>query len=324
MKQRQPDPPVRRPRVRRGFALIAVLWIVAALSVLALGADLAARRAIATAQNRLSLARARWRAEACLEIARSAIQDVLDGQANWLSTPPTWMTLDSAVAAAPMILEANCQVELRASGVALDVNAASSADLRTLFRAAGLPPLSSDSLADAILDWRDTGNVARPLGANRVWYLQARRLPPRNGPFADMREVHLVRGYVEALARVPALDTLLTVVPGRIVIGRAPLPVLATLPGFNNEALARVLDMRARGVSEIDEQTLERVLSPATAKELGGPMMQQMRRVVAEPDLWIVMTHGWSGAAPEVEASIELSLVHAGSRAAIVRRRTWP
>jgi hypothetical protein len=249
---------------------------------------------------------------------------VLDGQATWLATPSTWMTLDQAVATAPTILDAKCQVHLVPTGIAIGVNAARRDDLRTLFRTAGLPPLSSDSLADAILDWRDTGDVARPLGAKRSWYLQARRLPPRNGPFADMCELRLVRGYVEALERVPAIDTLLTVEPGRIVVARAPLPVLATLPGFNDEALARVLDMRARGVVDIDEQSLTRALSPASAKNFGGPPMQNTSRVAPEPEAWIVTAHGWSGTAPEVEASIEVHLVHAGPRTAIVQRRTWP
>ena len=222
------------------------------------------------------------------------------------------------------MIESGCQIGFVPTGIAINVNAASSEALRTLFRSAGLPPLTSDSLADAILDWRDTGDVARPLGAKRSWYDRAGRAPPRYGPFADIRELHLVRGYAEALARVPALDTLLTTEPGRIVVARAPLAVLATLPGFGDEALARVFDMRARGVGEINEQTLAQLLSPETARGLGGPMMQANSRIVPEPEAWIVTAHAASGTLPAVSARIEVLFVHAGARAAIVRRRTWP
>ncbi len=105
-----------------------------------------------------------------------------------------------------------------------------------------------DSLVDAILDWRDVDNIARPLGAERVWYETQRRVAPRNGPFADVRELRRVCGYDDAVAHVPALDTLLSVEPGRIVPDRAPVAVLASLPGLGPEALGRVAERRSRGM----------------------------------------------------------------------------
>ena len=43
----------------------------------------------------------------------------------------------------------------------------------------------------AVLDWRDPDNVPRPHGAEEAWYVGQGRAPPRNGPFADVRELLL-------------------------------------------------------------------------------------------------------------------------------------
>jgi type II secretory pathway component PulK len=312
----------RRPR--RGFALVAVLWIIVSLSALALVFNLAGRASIGTATTRLALERARWRAEGCLEITRDVIADVLGDRASWVITAPTWTTLDRAVHTAPAEVQSQCHVEMRAAGIALDVNAADADAFRTLFRTAGLPPLTSDSLTDAILDWRDSGHVARPLGAKRAWYDSASRFAPRNGPFADVRELRRVRGFTEALARVPALDTLLTTEPGRIVIALAPEPVLATIPGFSDEAVARVLEDRSRGIGPADVMSLISQLSPAARSALTARSINLMSRVTSEPEAWIVTARATSGQSPAVAAWIEVRLVRAGPRAAIVRRRTWP
>jgi type II secretory pathway component PulK len=53
---------------RRGFALLAVLWVLAALTALTGGGMLVARLGNETTRNRVLLARAEWAREACSEI----------------------------------------------------------------------------------------------------------------------------------------------------------------------------------------------------------------------------------------------------------------
>jgi len=56
---------------RRGFALLAVLWLIVALAAVG-GVSLAAARVgAATTRNRILLARADWAREACIEILRA-------------------------------------------------------------------------------------------------------------------------------------------------------------------------------------------------------------------------------------------------------------
>src|SRR2546429_6423608 len=53
---------------RRGFALLAVLWVLTALVVLAGAGFAVARTGSLTTRNRVLLARAGWAREACVEI----------------------------------------------------------------------------------------------------------------------------------------------------------------------------------------------------------------------------------------------------------------
>src|SRR5437763_1728769 len=74
MTHYRPRPP-SAARSRRGFALIAVLWVITALAAL-LGVALATTRlGTLTTRNRVLLARDRWAAEACLAIAAARWAD---------------------------------------------------------------------------------------------------------------------------------------------------------------------------------------------------------------------------------------------------------
>ena len=192
---------------RCGFALLAVLWIVVAVSALGLTLSFAAREAIATARNRANSTRALWRALDCLERSRAAIHDALqEAQPGLPRSASPWLALDTVVAQAGIPSDVGCRLEMRAAGTTLDVNAADDEMLRTLLRAAGLPFARADSMADALLDWRDADEIARPLGAETGWYSASQRATPRNGPLASDREIALVRGF----DRETVISTLLT------------------------------------------------------------------------------------------------------------------
>jgi type II secretory pathway component PulK len=64
-------------RRERGFALLAVLWLVTALAGLAAGGVAAARAGSAVTMNRVALARARWAAEGCLAVHLWRLDSVL-------------------------------------------------------------------------------------------------------------------------------------------------------------------------------------------------------------------------------------------------------
>lgn len=61
----------RHPGAARGFALIAVLWVIVALSAVVGLAAASARLGEQTSLNRLTLTRGRWAAAACLALAQA-------------------------------------------------------------------------------------------------------------------------------------------------------------------------------------------------------------------------------------------------------------
>ncbi|WP_420127343.1 general secretion pathway protein GspK [Longimicrobium sp.] len=288
------------------------------MAALALAANLAAREAVASARNRADLGVAAWRAEACLERARAAITDSLAGSEYEPPGRTVWGRMDQVVAASPALAEMSCAVEVRAAGAAMDVNAADGGTLRRLFLALGRTEAGADSLADALADWMDADDVPRPLGAEAAWYRSLRLPVPRNGPVADARELMRVRGF----RALPGIDTLLSAEPGRVPLSHAPPAVLAALPGFGPEAVARLAELRMRGERVAELAAFTQSLSTGARDEAGRRFHELAGTAVTEPEAWIVRARGAVGAPPAVSV-VEVRLVRAGSRAAIVRRRTW-
>ena len=306
-------------RDRGGFALLAVLWVIAATSVLALGLSLVARQSVWAAQNRVDIARATWKADACLERARAVIGEALSGRtANSTARSAGWATLDDVVRAAPNSPGPGCDVSARPAGSAVNLAEADDELLRGVLVAARLPHRQVDSLVDALLDWRDADDVPRPHGAERAWYDEQGLHPPRNGPLADIRELSRVRGF----GAVPGLDTLFSTERGRIALDHAPLVVLAALPGFTEETVQRVAERRLRGVPVGDLLSLGQELSPAARTALSARYVDLVRLTTAEPDAWILTSTAASGARG-VTVTVEVRLARSGARAAIVRRRSW-
>ncbi|CAA9368253.1 MAG: hypothetical protein AVDCRST_MAG68-5179 [uncultured Gemmatimonadetes bacterium] len=301
---------------REGFALLAVLWVLVALAALAMMAQLAARESVAAARNRAELTEAAWRAEGCAERARAAISAALRGSRVEGPSGQSWNRIPRTVADSP--LTAACDIEVRAAGAALDVNTADAETLHRFFAAMEIAPATADSLTDALLDWRDPDTEPRPSGAEADAYLRAGLAPPRDAPLAARAEVRRVRGF----DRFPGLDTLLDVEGARIPLGHAPLPVLASLPGLAPQVLARIAELRLRGEAVPEVMTLGQSLSGAARAALERGASELAARTTDAPDAWVVTARARVGT-PAVAAALEVRLVRAGERAAVVRRRSW-
>ncbi len=298
-------------RDERGFALLAVLWTLIGVATLALTVQLAARASVGAARNRADAARAAWLAEGCAERGRAAIAAALRASRDDASA---WDRVPGALSRSP--LAEGCDVAARAAGAALDINHADAETLRRLMLHLGARPAEADSLADALLDWRDADGEPRPYGAEAPQY--AGRRPPRNGPLAHPDELLRVRGF----GRFAGLDTLLGTEPGRIPLGHAPSAVIASLPGFTPEALARIRDARGRGEAAGDLTAIAAVLSASAREEMRAHLTELNAMTSPQPEAWILTARARKGA-PALTAVVELRLVRAGERAAVVRRRTW-
>ena len=310
----------RAHKDRRGFALVTVLWFIVAATSLTSAILLTLRQSVAAARNRSNLTIAEWRAEDCVEHTRAAVSDLLVS-ANSTATPNSnvWRLLDRSIERSPYAASLPCTVALVPAGVTLDLNGADREDLNRLFAFIGIGELTRDSLADAALDWRDADDTPRAHGVERAWYLANQRLSPRDGPFGSVAELQHVRGFEQWRG----LDSLVSVDRGRIVLDRAPLAVVASLPGMTEESVLEISERRARGQSVADLASIASQLSPASRRVLESSYAELAQRVTNDPDAWIVRATARAGV-PAVESVLEVRLVRAGTRAAVMRRRSWP
>ena len=229
-----------------------------------------------------------------------------------------WSALDASVPSAPIVAGAHCDVRLQAVGARIDVNSADAEMIGVVLRRLGVADAQRDSMLDALLDWRDADDDPRPRGAERQWYAANGRFAPRNGPFADVREIARVRGF----EKLQGLDSMLSVEPGRVSLVHAPLSVLSVLPGIDEEALNRIAEQRTRGVATGDLTEIMAQLSPASRQGMLARYADLVHAATSEPDAWILDARATAGS-PAITVDIEVRLVRAGDRAAIVRRRTW-
>lgn len=282
---------------RRGFALLAVLWLVAALTVLGGVAVGVARTGSQTTRNRILLTRAGWAREACVEIllARYAQDpgvrhlDAVDlGRGTW------------------------CEASVDDPGTKVNVNVAGRDALATVIAAASHRRAAVvDSLVDALLDWRDADTIPRPLGFESA--------TNRNGPLADVRELRYVRGFDDSLvARLSALIT--TRGGGAINVNAGPPAVLATLPGIGNEAI-EILMARRTSQPIPNADMLAGLLSSGARATLLASYPEFVRAAVFTPPQLVAMVTGGVRGTP-ITARVILTVVPVSSRLAVIRRET--
>jgi len=280
---------------RRGFALLTVLWLLAALTALAAGALALAGQGAAASRNRIVLLRASWAAEACAEILQGRYAERGDVE-----------PVDSTDLGAGVW----CRAEVEDAGGRLDLNRASPEQLRLL--------LGADSLADAVLDWRDPDEVPRQRGAEAAWYrVQGRRLP-RDSAFASVAELVFVRGLDSA--RVAMLAPALTVRgSGRVDLNAASAEVLAAMPGLDPPAVRAVLALRAAGRRLGSPEDLLARLDLRSRAALMGRYQEFLVAAAFRPDQVTVRAEGGVRGRLPIQA-LRLTLVPASGRLAVVGR----
>jgi len=278
-----------------GYALLAVLWITVGITALTFLIGAAAREAIATSRNRIALTQATWATQACVADMRAALSDSIDAQApiRTGAALEIWNRLDRIVAAgaAPP-----CALTVRAVGSRMDVNAIDAETLASLLRNLGLACGLADSTAAAFSAWKAA----------------------HAEPLVNLQQLHLVPGF-ESLSRT---DSVLDVEPGAVSLNHAPPEVLALLPGFTEEAIEKLLDIRSRGGSITTLGELSEMLSPGARTEFDRAFPQLVGTTLLAPSAWIVTIRSSAGV-PAVTVALEVRLVRSGNRARIVRRRSW-
>ena len=303
---------------RRGFTLITILWVMSVASVVAATGALAGRIAVDSSRNRTELDRAYWAAGGCTSIVRARIDELLREGSTDGGAANLWRSLDAHLSSVAN-LDPTCTIEIRAAGTHLDVNAASDEMIARLLAATGVPDAKASAMVDALADWKDSDDVARPNGAEREWYAREQREPPRNGPLADIGELSRIRGF----ERRADFDSVLGVENARVSLATAPVAVLMALPGVTREAAELIVSLREQGTPVGDLLAVAELISPPSADSLRARYADASHVSTPVPDAWLLVVRATSGYPPNT-LRLETRLSRDGFRARVESMRVDP
>jgi general secretion pathway protein K len=251
----------RRLTTESGVILIALLWILTALSVIAFSFSRETFVEVAAARNAQSLEDSYFVARA--GIASTVYQLMLKRNTASLKQVELQETpdpIDLGVVTGALG-SAEYRVDLQDESGKLPINSVNEEQLRNLIEACGIKKPDSDIIADSILDWRDADAAHRINGAENDYYQSLN--PPynaKNGRIDAIEELLLIRGitpeyfygYPEkdangSIVYKYGLSRCLTVYsnnPAQVNINFAPLAVLQSVPGMSPEAAKAIYDRR--------------------------------------------------------------------------------
>lgn len=245
---------------QRGVALVLVLWVLALLTVIAGSYSFAMRTEAALAQNLVATAQARALADGAVH---RGLYELLRPETDSAKWKPDGKIHEWASG------EAKIGVMMTGESGKIDLNTASDALLKGLFRSAGLGEEESMALLDAILDWRDPDDLRRPNGAELADYVAAgSKYVPSNASFEMLEELQQVKGMSPALYR--RLRGALTIFSGQPGINPAlaPRQALLAIPGVD---AAQVDAYIAQRQEYIDSSQPPPPFPPASGFASAGP-----------------------------------------------------
>jgi general secretion pathway protein K len=252
-------------RSEEGIALIVVLWMLILLSIVAATLTLEIRSSTHVARNMAENAAARAAADAGIQ---RAILD-LASSAN-VPTNEKFRT-DGTVYAWQF---ANCAVRISIQDEAskIDLNQAPEELVAALFGSVGIDSAKAQSLAAAIVDFRDKDNWPRPYGAEETEY-QAAGLAwgPKNAPFQTVEELQQVLGMTAEIYQRVAPNLTTYYVPDAIN------------PTTTNEQLAKFL--RRSNFNLQYFASSPGVVFSVSSEALGTGGVMSVREAVVQVDL---------------------------------------
>lgn len=221
----------------KGIALVAVLWMLALLSVIAGSLAFSTRTDLLIAGNIASIAQAEAIADGGIFRAISELIVPIRGDPNrWQGDgqPHVWEFAGASVI-----------IRITDESARIDLNSAAEELLRGMFISLGTPETETTALVDTIQDWRDADDLRRLHGAERDDYVAAGRTDgPANGDFETVEELRQVMGMTETLYR--AIEPLVTVHSRQPWINGAisPRAVLLALPGATPELVDAYIEQK--------------------------------------------------------------------------------
>jgi general secretion pathway protein K len=222
-----------RQRRARGFIVVAVLWILAALSALVLIYLTYVTNTAVVVAGSTDRVQAEALETAGLELAAYQLTSVNE------ASRPTSGTFNARVGSGKVT------VTFRSEAARIDLNAAPKSLLAGLLNGLGAAPSNAAAYADRILAWRAPTELGDQDPENSLYKTSGVAYIPRHAPFPEAEELWLVQGIPPVfIERMLPFVTVFSNLAAINVLDAAP-QVLAALPGMTPENLQAVLSQRA-------------------------------------------------------------------------------
>jgi general secretion pathway protein K len=226
----------------RGFIVVAVLWILAALSALVLIYLTYVTNTAMVVAGSTDRVQAEALETAAIELAVFQLTAVKE------DVRPTSGTFDARVGTGKI------SVTFRSEAARIDLNAAPKGLLAGLMIGLGAAPSDAATYADRILAWRAPTELGDDDPENSFYRTSGIAYVPRHAPFPQVEELWLVQGipplFVE---RMLPFVTVFSNLASVNILDAAP-QVVAALPGMTPENLQSVLSQR--GDPALDPRSL--------------------------------------------------------------------
>jgi general secretion pathway protein K len=234
-----------------GFVLVAVLWILAALSALAMIFSVY----LSNTAQALAVNDVRLQAEALVSgsLELTAYQLSLAGEKARPMLGSFHFRLDNA----------DVDVSFVSETARIDLNAAPKDLLANLFAGLGAGPEDATQYAERIIGWRTPPKADAAEDEVSLYRAAGLAYSPRQAPFAHVNELALVLGLPQALVdRALPFVTVFSGQPKINVLVAAP-EVIAALPGMTPAGLKEFL--KERPALPNDMAAIATALGPAQA-----------------------------------------------------------
>ncbi|MBI3703032.1 MAG: general secretion pathway protein GspK [Rhizobiales bacterium] len=249
--------PKRSRKSNDGFILVAVLWILGGLAVLAAIYALYVVNAATSVEVNNDRMQANASASAALELTAYYLSAVK------LEERPSSGTFNFHLG------RSDVAVDFKSEAARIDLNSAPQPLLEGLFRALGASSDAAKNYAERVIGWRTSAFSANPDAdqsedkETTAYRNAGLSYGPRLGPFMHVQELWLVLGLPPALIeRARSFVTIYSGMGTINVLDAAP-EVIAALPGMTPERLDAVLNQR--NTLRQDARLLPQLLGPAQA-----------------------------------------------------------
>ncbi len=246
---------------QQGVALLAVLWLSMALTIMGLTTAYLVRTETKIISNEMEATRGYFLARGGLEAALFAITRPSTSQSRGAEIDPSYEFRRGQHRMNFEFADGSVIVQVMPENAKLNVNRAQPSQLAALFAVLGATPSESIELANAIVDWRspDPSPLISPWDLFYASLPEPYEAPHR--PFDELEELIAVKGMSQELffgrltelpdgswKKIPPLADLLTTEPivRGVNINHALREILLVLPGWNEGMAAAVIETRER------------------------------------------------------------------------------